>query len=64
MEISVTLDLMYKGKDILNEQLTDENDMKRLFCYLLTKQDENIVVNNLLTCLLHIVDPRDYLVKE
>ena len=59
--VSTTLSIPF---DILNEQLTKENDMKRLFCYLLTKQDENIVVNNLLTCLLHIVDPRDYLVKE
>ena len=51
-------------KSVLSEKLDDKNDMKRLFCFLLSKQEESVVVNNFLVCFSEIIDPKEFLVKE
>lgn len=51
-------------KSVLSEKLDDKNDMKRLLCFLLSKQEESVVVNNFLVCFSEIIDPKEFLVKE
>lgn len=50
--------------DILNENLNNDDDMKRLCCYILSKQDEAITINNIIACLLHVVNPLEFIVKD
>lgn len=59
--VAMMLNIPY---DVLFDNLNDDNDMKRLFCYLLINQNEETTVNNLIIGLLNIDNPLQYIVKE
>ena len=50
--------------DTLYDNLNEDDDMKRLCCYLISKQGEENTINNLLVCLLPMVNPLDFIVKD
>lgn len=59
--VSTTLNI---DVNTLRDKLNQPDDMKRLFCYLVEKQGEDIATNNIICCLLPVINPLDYLVKD
>ena len=59
--VAIDLNMPY---DVLYNNLKDDDDMKRLCCYMISKQGEENTINNIIVCLLTLINPLEFIVKD